>query len=727
MQVVGLISTLIKGLLILTFVSIMQGCGGGGSGSDNTVVAVQSNTAPIANAGLDQTVSVGVVVALNANASSDPDGDSLAFTWTVSSSPEGSNVVLENLASANPTFTADQVGVYVISLTVNDGTQNSVIDEVIITASAVDVVDVNAAPIANAGVDQNVITGSEVFLDGIASADPEGDSISYRWDFISKPVGSVASLVNSANVSTNFAADLDGEYVISLIVNDGELESESDTISVTASTENMAPVANAGIDQNVESSSLVNLNGNGSSDANGDVLTYNWVIETAPATSSAALANNDSIAPSFTPVVDGDYIISLTVNDGIVNSTADSVIIAVSAVASACSQSDNFIDVADTANYLDYDGDGLTNNDHNPALDLTPELSVVCDNDLVTIKSNGLVNFDYVHIAPTGEPVVGGRAPSLTPEDHEWVIPRYPEIQAQPTNIPLLDVVAITVTGVQVFGPNETNPYLDPFSHGLTGYCNGHTTTYHFHARPDCLFSVPKLNSTETLFTGELPNLVLGYALDGFPIHDRWACDDIDCTSVSEVKSSWVYTGNNDFANEPAWDNYEYVESESPLDECNGMTLPDGSYAYFTTETFPYYVACYVGDWEPAPGQRLRPDTNQQQKSAVIETALFANTKQSEANEMDDKQDLEIALGFANKLAEKISLEEYQIASFVEIMKYYPAEKTSAFNLQKNGLNNAVDSFENETLEKLSTLLYAEQLDRLKLVMADQKLHKNAF
>ncbi|PIY23372.1 MAG: hypothetical protein COZ10_09450, partial [Comamonadaceae bacterium CG_4_10_14_3_um_filter_60_75] len=67
--------------------------------------------------------------------------------------------------TAKPTFVADVAGSYVASLIVNDGTTASSAAAVTVTASVA-----NAAPVANAGIAQNVVAGSVVTLDGSASS-----------------------------------------------------------------------------------------------------------------------------------------------------------------------------------------------------------------------------------------------------------------------------------------------------------------------------------------------------------------------------------------------------------------------------------------------------------------------------------------------------------------------------------------------------------------------------
>ena len=132
----------------------------------------------------------------------------------------------------------------------------------------------NHQPVADAGPDQNIATGSLVTLDGSASSDVDGNSLVYTWSIESLPVGSGAVLSDSRAVRPTFTADRDGIYIIRLVVNDGSSESLPDSMTVTAATANSAPVANAGPDQNVATDSLVTLDGSASSDADSDPLTY---------------------------------------------------------------------------------------------------------------------------------------------------------------------------------------------------------------------------------------------------------------------------------------------------------------------------------------------------------------------------------------------------------------------------------------------------------------------
>ncbi len=94
--------------------------------------------------------------------------------------------------------------------------------------------------------------------------------------------------------------------------------------------ENEAPEADAGPEQTVEwTGGVVDLDGTGSSDDDGDPLTYSWTFEDRPAGSTASLTGADSDSPSFTPDLLGDYVVELVVNDGLVDSDPDQVTITV--------------------------------------------------------------------------------------------------------------------------------------------------------------------------------------------------------------------------------------------------------------------------------------------------------------------------------------------------------------------------------------------------------------
>ncbi|MBA3612813.1 MAG: hypothetical protein H0W49_07830 [Nitrospirales bacterium] len=290
----------------------------------DTVTITTINSPPVARAGQDQTVFVSQSVLLNGNGSHDVDGDPLSFNWSFVSIPNGSRATLSNPTSSMPDFLVDLAGTYQVQLIVNDGQEDSTPDMVLINTQ-------NSKPVAHTGQDQTVPVGSTVNLNGSGSHDVDGNSLTFQWSLIAKPTGSTATLSNSTSIQPTFSADLVGLYVAQLIVNDGM--ENSDPITVTITTGNRPPVADAGQDQNVPVFSLVTLNGNASNDSDGDDLSFQWSLESRPQGSTATLLNPTFAQPTFIPDIPGTYVVRVVVSDEKASSSPDTVVIVAHAAA----------------------------------------------------------------------------------------------------------------------------------------------------------------------------------------------------------------------------------------------------------------------------------------------------------------------------------------------------------------------------------------------------------
>ncbi len=219
-------------------------------------------------------------------------------------------------------FPVDASGHYKAKLIVNDGFLDSVPDQVIIDTR-------NSAPVANAGADQSAFVGSIVGLDGGASHDVDGNTLSYRWSLVEKPAASSAVLIDDRLQQCRIAIDNPGHYVAQLIVNDGELDSEPNLVAID--TQNTKPVANAGPDQTNKIVGIpVELDGSLSSDVDGDTLTYLWSLLHQPEGGNAVIQQTDPAKAVFTPDQPGDYVGQLIVNDGQANSDPATALVTVS-------------------------------------------------------------------------------------------------------------------------------------------------------------------------------------------------------------------------------------------------------------------------------------------------------------------------------------------------------------------------------------------------------------
>src|SRR5438270_14048861 len=111
--------------------------------------------------------------------------------------------------------------------------------------------------------------------------------------------------MNLTTVMPSFVVDAPGNFLITLSVTNGVATSSA---TVTVSTMNTPPVANAGPDQTVKIGATVILNGSGSTDVDGNPLTYKWTLVTRPAGSKAVLSNPASVTPQFVADVPGSYV-----------------------------------------------------------------------------------------------------------------------------------------------------------------------------------------------------------------------------------------------------------------------------------------------------------------------------------------------------------------------------------------------------------------------------------
>ena len=193
----------------------------------DTVVVTTVNARPVADAGRDQTAGAGVLVKLDGSGSRDADGGALTWKWSLLSVPKGSLARLLLPTSARPSFRVDKAGTYVVQLAVSDGTLKGFPDTVVVDTK-------NSRPMAGAGADQDVYANRTVHLDGSGSQDADGDPLDPSWAMLLRPPGSAAALSDPTALAPDFLADLPGTYVLQLIVGDGSLASNPDTVAVSA-------------------------------------------------------------------------------------------------------------------------------------------------------------------------------------------------------------------------------------------------------------------------------------------------------------------------------------------------------------------------------------------------------------------------------------------------------------------------------------------------------------
>jgi beta propeller repeat protein len=294
------------------------------------------NHAPLADAGADQSVAVGSTVQL-AGTATDVDGDAItSWSWTLDSAPTGSGAALSDPSIANPSFSADLAGTYVLSLVVSDGTDVSVPSTVTITAApnlpptALLTADVTTglAPLT-VTFDRNIALycGPILIVPGtpLPTFDPECYLQTVTLDFGDGSAPETAAInqngqtLNSSYPTVSHTYTAAGSYLATLTATDNIGQTATDTVLIEVTAPNTPPTASPTATPN---SGTVPLNvafAANAADADGDPLSYDW--DFGDPTSGAA--NTDTSAdPGHTYNAAGQYSVTLTVSDGIASTTS---------------------------------------------------------------------------------------------------------------------------------------------------------------------------------------------------------------------------------------------------------------------------------------------------------------------------------------------------------------------------------------------------------------------
>jgi len=180
-------------------------------------------------------------------------------------------------------------------------------------------------PVANAGIDQTVDEGTTVTLDGSASSDADNDPLTYKWTAPEGITLNSMTVVNPTFIAPEVKSNT--QYIFSLVVNDGTVNSPANYVIIYVRQINKAPIANAGADQTVNEGALVTLDGTASSDPDGITLYYTWTDPEGISLNSTTADKPTFGAPEVT--ADTQYTFSLVVNDGITDSPVDQVVITI--------------------------------------------------------------------------------------------------------------------------------------------------------------------------------------------------------------------------------------------------------------------------------------------------------------------------------------------------------------------------------------------------------------
>ena len=292
----------------------------------------------------------GETVTLDASASRDVSGGTtnLVFSWRKDNLFETPPVMvtLSGATTAMPTFTAPSLDATTRLRFILSATDSTFSDPVasFTTVLITIVAQTNTQrPTAVAGSDQTVDEGATVTLTG-GGVDPESATLTYQWEQVGGPSVLLTNAdMRVATVKAPLGVGSNLALTFSLTTNDGDIDSVSDEVVITVqadtnSTPNAPPVANAGPDASVFQGFQHFFNGGGSSDPEGQPLTYLWTKVSGPTTVPEAFLSETTARPTLF-VLRGEFMVntvhvfSLVVSDPVQSSAADMVSITVIAIA----------------------------------------------------------------------------------------------------------------------------------------------------------------------------------------------------------------------------------------------------------------------------------------------------------------------------------------------------------------------------------------------------------
>jgi hypothetical protein len=269
----------------------------GAASTDNVIVTVV-NDPPVSSAGPDAFSYRNTATYLDGRGSSDPNGDPLTYAWTQLLGPD--TPTINGPDQPRPWFATTVMGLFRFQLNVSDNYGAYALD-------TVDITIINRAPVADAGVDHSGRPADPIILDGSASYDPDGDAIIYSWTELSGPS---ATITNSTQAVAWLTTSFVGVFQMMIEARDAFAGWTLDFVNITVA--NAPPVANAGPDQIGYRNTRVDLDGSGSTDIGGIIVSYLWTQTSGPA---VTLNGANAVLAWFTPTTMGNYAFTLNVTD----------------------------------------------------------------------------------------------------------------------------------------------------------------------------------------------------------------------------------------------------------------------------------------------------------------------------------------------------------------------------------------------------------------------------
>jgi hypothetical protein len=313
------ISTFLEGIYQFEL-TVIDNKGDVGNDTINIIVSPAINIAPIADAGADQTITLPKNNTLLSGNGIDQDGTIEKYSWAQIAGPAIDSI--ENPSSSSTNISGLSEGSYLFELSVSDNNGAIGKDTVTVTVLA----SKNTAPKAEAGANQTILLPNQNTILYGSGTDEDGIIEKYHWVQISGPSG--IQIENSDSSYTNVNGLLQGTYQFELTVTDDMNSIGKDTVTIQVnSLINIAPVADAGADQEITLPvNNILVSGIGS-DEDGTISGYSW--KQIAGSQNAVIEDSLSATSKISNLTEGAYQFELTVTDNNGAVTKDSVEIVV--------------------------------------------------------------------------------------------------------------------------------------------------------------------------------------------------------------------------------------------------------------------------------------------------------------------------------------------------------------------------------------------------------------
>jgi len=242
------------------------------------------NQAPVVSITGPDTINRNEVITFDATQTRDANGDPLTYTWSF-----GDGGTASGLYASIAPHIYNSSGNYTVTLTVDDGETTTTVTKAITVY--------NQTPIAVITAADSVNKNESAIYDASLTSDPNGDALTYTWDF--------GGGVTATGVTVNHTFTTSGNHMVLMTVSDGEI---STNMSKLITVVNQTPIPVVTGPDIVNKNTLLTLDGSQSTDPNGDSLTYIWDFE------DGTTKTGVSITHSFT--IRGFHNVKLTVSDG---------------------------------------------------------------------------------------------------------------------------------------------------------------------------------------------------------------------------------------------------------------------------------------------------------------------------------------------------------------------------------------------------------------------------